>query len=101
MRNLDLRVAVRRNTGEGLIAATLGTLTGDRRIRPVKQRRLCRIFVPPGVAVVGLGTLVTALVAQSVFIRPSKISVPAEEISCNAKFWCAKSVHASHAVHEG
>jgi hypothetical protein len=88
-------------TGECLVAATLGTLAGERCFRPVKQRRLCGIFVPSGVAIVGLGALVAALITKSLLIRPSKVSVPGKKISRDAKCWFATSVLASHVVRDG
>jgi hypothetical protein len=98
MWDLYLGICVKGDAGECLVAATLGTLSGERCVGAVKQRRFCGILGPPRVAVIGLGTLVATLVAQSLFIRPSKVSVPGQEITRNAN---RTSAHFLHAVRTG
>lgn len=79
--DLDLGVGVHGNTGEGLVHAAWGTLSADGGVGAVEKRRVGRVLVPPGVAVVGLAALVATLVAEGLLICPGEVPVPRKEVT--------------------
>lgn len=83
LRDLDFRVSVEWNAGEGLIGAAFSALTRHGRIGAIKEGRLGRVFVPPRVAIVWLITLVATFVAERLLIGPSEVAMPGQEVSCH------------------
>lgn len=81
MRDLDQRVLVERNAGPRLIRATQDAISTKGGRRAIKQRGLQGILGPPRVAVIGLGTLIAALIAQGLLVNPHEVTVPRKEVT--------------------